>query len=57
MSVYLHVATEIVLEHPHENDGQKSREEEDEHERVDGGEPVDLQGRREGEREKCERLV
>jgi hypothetical protein len=45
--VHLHVTAEVVLQHPHENHGEEGREEEDEHKRVDDGEPVDLQGGKE----------
>ena len=40
--VHLHVPREVVLEHAHQDDGEEGGEEEDEHEGVDDGEPVDL---------------
>ena len=45
--VELHVPGEVVLEDPHEDDGEEGREEEDQDEGVDDGEPVDLEAPRE----------
>ena len=41
--VQLHVPREVVLEHPHKDDGQEGRQEEDQNERVDDAQPVDLE--------------
>ena len=39
----VHVAREVVLEQPHENDRQERRQQQHEHERVDDAQPVDLE--------------
>mmetsp|Transcript_6274 Transcript_6274/g.9515 ORF Transcript_6274/g.9515 Transcript_6274/m.9515 type:complete len:577 (+) Transcript_6274:207-1937(+) len=42
--VHVHVAREVVLEHPHEDDGEEGCQQQHQHEGVDDGEPVYLEG-------------